>query len=125
LLAIAGRSSDPHSIAIALVSEGMHHVLLRDTRMTLAAAVTSSACKELDASGENLQVTEQGRCVALKMSNASIRESWRLLNSGNGYRKIKSQPLARCIYADVLRQAGVRTGPALVENRIRTPSFMV
>jgi hypothetical protein len=78
---------------------------------TLAAVVTSSACKELDASGEDLQVKEQDRCVALKMSNASIRENWRLLNWGNGYRKTKSQPLARSIYADVLRQAGVRTGP--------------
>ena len=38
LLTVARRSSDPNSIAVHLFSYGMHHILLRDTRMVAERA---------------------------------------------------------------------------------------
>ena len=71
LLAAARRSSDPHSIAIALFSYGMHHMVLRDTHMVAERA------------DELMSIATEYE-MPMNLLAATFFRSWAMADAGRG-----------------------------------------
>jgi class 3 adenylate cyclase/tetratricopeptide (TPR) repeat protein/ribosomal protein L40E len=86
LLATARRFPDPASIAFALISDGLHHVLLRDTRVVA------------DRADEILQIAAE-RAMADHLVMATFFRGWAMAAAGRGdegiaeMRRILSDPM--------------------------------